>query len=226
MNKLNELGMNAIEFRKEFLNPAYPELVHDSIGYAIDKNFEDCPVVIEKMKTLSLSEQEFVNFLLTQDVCKKTYEELLVEFETIRKKLSLDCDYVETISDVTNDNILVKMEMLLTEDFLREYFYIESDAEFEKLMSRKGFIEKFAILRLKKIIADFLYTLNREDVLAMTISNTPVFFNSEKNVYGIYIEMKLNVNDLDTDSQIDEIKTRASHILNLAYTMFKEKMKV
>ena len=84
MNKLNQLGMSAIEFRKEFWNKNYPELVHDSIGFAIDKNFEDCPAVLEKIKDYACSDREFEKFLLAQASCVKSYEELLAEFDALK----------------------------------------------------------------------------------------------------------------------------------------------
>ena len=226
MNKLNQLGMSAIEFRKEFWNKSYPELVHDSIGYAIDKNFEDCPAVLEKIKDYACSDREFNKFLLTQDSCVKSFEELLAEFDALKDALHLDGIDVETVSEVQNDCISVKKEFLLHESFLRNYFYIESDAEFEKLMSRKGFVEKFAILRLKRIIADFVASIPVESVEKFSISNTPVFFNSEKSVYGIFLEMKVNVDMLDTPDQIAALSAEAQQIIEDARSMFESKMKI
>lgn len=225
MNKLNQLGMSAIEFRREFLNTSYPELVHNSIGYAIDKNFEACPTVMAKIKDANCSLEQFKEFLLTQEECRKSYEELLLEFDEIRKSLRLDDIDVETVSEVQSDYISVKKEFLLNESFLKNYFYIESDNEFDKLMSRKGFVEKFAILRLKKIASDFLLTLDDDLVDDFSISNTPVFFNSDKNVYGIYLEMKLDVNTLDNDEDIEYVRDRINTVLEASRVMFEEKMK-
>lgn len=226
MNKLNQLGMSAIEFRKEFWNKNYPELVHDSIGFAIDKNFEDCPAVLEKIKDYACSDREFEKFLLTQDGCVKSYEELLAEFDALKDALNLDGIDVETVSEVQSDYISVKKEFLLHENFLRNYFYIESDAEFDKLMSRKGFVEKFAILRLKRIIADFVADIPAESAEKFAISNTPVFFNSEKSVYGIFLEMKVPVDLLETPEKVAAISVEASQIIENARTMFEAKMKI
>ena len=222
MNKLNEQGMAAIEFRKEFLNPQYPELVHSSIGLAIEQTFDKA--VVDKIKDLSCSDQDFKNFLLLEDSCRKTYEELLQEFDAIKDKLQLDAIDVETFSDVQADYISVKKEFRLQEKFLREYFYIESDAEFEKLMSRKGFVEKFAILRLKRIMHDFMEQLPEEQVNKYAISNTPVFFNSEQHVYGIYMELKVDVETLNSDAEIEAAHSEVQAILNKSNEMFETKM--
>jgi hypothetical protein len=222
MNKLNEQGMAAIEFRKEFLNPKYPELVHSSIGLAIEQTFEKS--VVDKIKDLACTDKDFENFLLLEDSCRKTYEELLAEFDAIKEKLNLDAIDVETFSDVQADYISIKKEFRLQEKFLREYFYVESDAEFEKLMSRKGFIEKFAILRLKRIMHDFIESLDPAQVKLYTISNTPVFFNSEQQVYGIYMELKVDVDNLNDDAEIEAAHNDVQAILDASDEVFKAKM--
>lgn len=222
MNKLNAQGMAAIEFRKEFLNHNYPEIVHSSIGMAIEQTFEKA--VVDKIKDLSCSDKDFENFLLLEDSCRKTYEELLAEFDAIKEKLRLDAIDVETFSDVQADYISVKKEFRLQEKFLREYFFIESDAEFEKLMSRKGFVEKFAILRLKRIMYDFMEGLPADKVAQYSISNTPVFFNSEQHVYGIYMELQIDVDTLNTDEQIDDTRSEVQAILDKASDAFASKM--
>ena len=209
MNKLNQHGMTAIEFRKEFWNKSYPELVHKSIGFAVDKEFEADEKVLEKIKDYACDDSAFEKFLLTQDSCVKSYEELLAELDNLKDALHLDGIDVETVSEVQNDCISVKKEFLLHESFLRKYFYIESDTEFDKLMSRKGFVEKFAILRLKRIIADFVAEIPVESVEKFAITNTPVFYNSEKSVYGIFLEMKVHVDLLDTPEQIAEVSAEA-----------------
>lgn len=226
MNKLNQLGMHAIEFRKEFLNKSYPELVHDSIGLAIEQAFEHNPNIIEKIKDISCSTKDFEKFLLSEDACRKTYDELLAEFDIIKDKLQLDAIDVETFSEVQSDYISVKKEFLLNETFLRNYFYIETDNEFEKLMSRKGFVEKFAILRLKRIVNDFIAEVPAELAIAFSISNTPVFFNSEKSVYGIFLEMKLNIDTLNSDEEIQKTSEDVLKILDQARVMFDAKMKI
>ena len=45
--------------------------------------------------------------------------------------------YILTIKDWD-----ITKEFILTEDFIKNYFYIESDKDYEILMKRKGFIKE------------------------------------------------------------------------------------
>lgn len=225
MNKLNKLGMSAIEYRKEFFNSAYPELVHSSIEFVIDKKFEGQSVILAELKDSTIDDFDFKQFLLTQESCCKTYEELLVEFEQLRKNLELDSIDVETESDIQHDCILVQKEFLLSENFLRNYFWIDSEMEFEKLMKKQGFVEKFAILRLKKILHDFINSLDSQIVQTFNVSHTPVFFNSERNIYGINLELKIDIGMIETPDELLAIRESVMSLLDAARSNYSEKMK-
>ena len=64
-----------------------------------------------------------------------------------------------------------KRTFLITEDFLKGYFYIPTEEDLEVLMKRKGFIEKFAILRLEKIFNDFLGKIEETDRIKVAHTN-------------------------------------------------------
>ena len=166
MNKFNALGMEVLSYKTEYMNKDYPALVHNSIAVAIDSK-DNIPEKIKMtLKDMSLDYETFKKNLLTESVCLKTYEELLLEYEAIRasvenkiKKEDENLKNILTFSKVENEEIEIKQEFVITEEFIRNYFSIASEDEFEVLMSRKGFIEKFAILRLTKIFDNFVNSL-------------------------------------------------------------------
>lgn len=231
MNKFNALGMEVLSYKTEYLNKDYPILVHNSIAVAIDAK-QNIPEKIKMMlKDMSLDYEAFKKNLLIESVCLKTYEELLLEYEAIRasvenkiKKDDESLKNIVTFSKVENEEIEIKQEFVITEDFIRNYFSIASEEEFEVLMSRKGFIEKFAILRLTKIFDNFVNGLDKEDIFKTSHSLT--FFKSEKNLYGIHMEYKIPIDSFEKKDLTDSICNKINKIATEAVKNYENHMLV
>ncbi len=229
MNKFNALGIEVLSYKTEYLNKDYPQLVHNSIAIAID-NKDNIPEKIKmSLKDMSLDYDTFRKNLLSEPVCLKTYEELMLEYEAIRasveNKIKQDKEELKdivTFSKVENEEIEIKQEFVITESFIKDYFSITSENEFEALMVRKGFIEKFAILRLTKIFDNFINGLDKEELFHINHSLT--FFKSEKNVYGIYMEYKIPIDNLEKEDMIDSICNKINYIASEAYENYKNHM--
>lgn len=229
MNKFNALGMEVLDYKTEYLKE-YPQLVHDSIALAIDSKSNVEEEIKTKLKDTSFSYDDFKKYLLTQTSCLKTYEQLLVEYESIRQTLDnlLLKDEIskdlKSFSKVEDEQIQIVQEFVITEDFIKNYFTIENEKDFEILMSRKGFIEKFAILRLTKIFDDFLKTL--KDTTSFSLKHSLVFFNSESNVYGIHLEYNISIEELEKENQIENITNKIIEIAKNANKNYKDRMLV
>lgn len=229
MNKFNALGMEVLDYKTEYLKE-YPQLVHDSIALAIDSKSNVEEEIKTKLKDTSFSYDDFKKYLLTQTSCLKTYEQLLVEYESIRQTLDnlLLKDEIskdlKSFSKVEDEQIQIVQEFVITEDFIKNYFTIENEKDFEILMSRKGFIEKFAILRLTKIFDDFLKTL--KDTTSFSLKHSLVFFNSESNVYGIHLEYNISIEELEKENQIENITNKIIEISKNANKNYKDRMLV
>ena len=229
MNKFNALGMEVLDYKTEYLKE-YPQLVHDSIALAIDSKNNVEEEIKTKLKDTSFSYDDFKKYLLTQTSCLKTYEQLLVEYESIRQTLDnlLLKDEIskdlKSFSKVEDEQIQIVQEFVITEDFIKNYFTIENEKDFEILMSRKGFIEKFAILRLTKIFDDFLKTL--KDSTSFSLKHSLVFFNSESNVYGIHLEYNISIEELEKENQIENITNKIIEIAKNANKNYKDRMLV
>lgn len=229
MNKFNALGMEVLDYKTEYLKN-YPQLVHDSIALAIDSKNTINEEIKTKLKDTNFSYDDFKKYLLTEAICLKTYEELLVEYEAIRAKLDNALlkneisKNLKTFSKVENEQIQIVQEFVITEDFIKNYFTIENEKDFEILMSRKGFIEKFAILRLTKIFDDFLKTLKDDNLFS--IKHSLVFFNSDSNVYGIHLEYNISIEELEKENQSEVIANKILEIAEKANKNYNDRMLV
>lgn len=238
MNKFNQLGMKIIDYKSELMKGCYPKLVMDSLLESVDKLANDNIVDVDVHYSLKEKTESLDNFkllLLAKPNYLKTAEELFNEYEKIRAKFDFeinlgDKESVISESNVENEKIMVRKSFVISEDFIKNYFYIESEKDFETLMKRKGFVEKFAILRLEKIFNDLLgrFTVDK-DLFSLTHSN--VFFDNDNNVYGIQllfsvpievIENELSKND--DDYSRNNLPDNIEEIITNSEVYYKQQM--
>lgn len=235
MNKLNKVGSQMLEYKSE-LNNDYPDIVINSLHSMIDKLAEDGVIDVDvhlAVKEKSITLKSLKELLLNKPSFVKTYEELFYEYEQIRAKINeiLEIDeenlneVVKTVSSVNNEKIAITKEFILTEDFIKEYFYVKSEKDYEVLMQRKGFVEKFAILRLDKILRDFKDSKKIESKYYEVI-NSNVFFEAERNIYGIHLLFNIPVNNLENEDDLIRVVNEIKDIMNDATIYFDSRMTV
>ena len=229
MNKFNNIGMEVLDYKSEYLKD-YPKLVLDSLNLAITSKCAEYGLpegIKSQLLDNNVKFETFKKHLLQESVCLKTYEELLVEYENIKNSIDLKlveseyCKNLKTMSKVEDETIEVVKPFTISEEFIKQYFNIETDKEFEVLMSRKGFIEKFAILRLVKIFKDFIQTQNETD---FSITNTLVYFDSEENVYGIHLKFTIPIDLFEDENKMEEISNKIIEISKQSEDNFNNKM--
>lgn len=228
MNKYNKLGMELLEYKEE-LSKVYPDIVLKSLQSSIDSLANNRIIDVDThyaLKESSVNINDLKELLLNKTACLKTYEELFDEYEVIRDNFNNELginsrDDIQTQSVVDKEQILLMQDFIMKEDFLQEYFFIESEKDYETLMGRKGFMHKFAILRLEKIMRDFLKNELKTD---LDVSYTAVFFHEKKNVYGIQLMFSYSVNDLENDEKLKELSIETKNILEKALEYYNRKM--
>lgn len=227
MNKFNSLGMEVLAYKEELMKEQ-PEIIYKSLNFSIDSMLENKLIDLDvhyNLKEKSISIPTLKELLMNKTSFLKTYEELLIEFEEIRKNLDKELGLIEdcqTISVVEKDKIILNQDFLITEDFIREYFLIESDTDYENLMGRKKFLHKFALLRLEKIMKDFLEECpeNKD----FEINYSPVFFSESKNLYGIQLVYNIDVELLEDENKLNEISKNLKLVTRQAREYFNKKM--
>ena len=220
MNKFNQYGETVLDYRQEYLNKDYPKLVHNSLKTTIEEKYDyDLASLI---KNTVLSESEFKKELLAFPMCLKNAEELMEEYQEIIDQLLLEGEEYDNRCNLENESVEITKEYILDETFFKKYFDVVDESTFEKLMKKNGIFEKFAMLRLSKIFKNFVEDIDKRD-LEFDISKSQVFFDSERIVYGIYLDFSIPMDYLDT-VDIDELRNKIKTIIQDADIMFREKM--
>lgn len=233
MNKLNKVGNQMIEYKVE-LGKDYPELVINSLLAMVDKLAVDGVIDVDthfSLKEKDISIESLRELLLSKTNFLKTHEELFAEYEEIRNHINEllgiddEDEIIKTVSSVTNEKIAITKEFIITEDFMKNYFYIETEKDYEILMKRKGFVEKFAILRLEKILRDFKAhaEIQSEDY---EVINSNVFFEAERNVYGIHLLFNLPIEKIEDKERLEIIIEEIKVLMDKSTEYFESRMTI
>lgn len=236
MNKLKPVAQEILDIKKEMLNKNHSVVVKKALEVAIDRmlvqEFIDLDIQLY-LKDDKYQLGELKKLIESMEKYVKTEEELLIEYETLTEKLNVlmegfgltTDDYYLNV-DLESDRINICKVFSLEEKFLKKYFYLQSNTDeyFEKLMKKKGFMQQFAVLRLPRILSNFIemYPESKN----YKISKSHSYFQADRRRYSIDLIFSIDVEKVEemelNSSILDEIST----IINEADRYFEEKLSV
>lgn len=228
MNKFNKIGMEVLEYKKELTRDDYPELVRNALIGAVDQLQTNKVIDVDvhySLKDNDVSMESFHELLLTKANLVKTVEELFKEFELTRNvldkklhdlelfKLEKDLAPVTTESKVEEEQIHIVSSFRIDSTFAAEYFGKSEPDELDILMKRKGFVERFVVLRYNKMMNDFLSERSNYDpdtgsvemIDGIYLSASPVYYEPETNSYCSEFMIYVDIDLVESEDSHDEI---------------------
>lgn len=222
MDRYNEKGKKLLEYKTELIKD-YPQLVRDALVLSLDKMRETQLLDEDTYEKLKLSEDSFdffKQYLITKKDYTKTEAEIFEEFEKLREILNATIHETEGLEEVRTENntkkdkISIVKKYSIDEDFTLQYFGV-SEEDSLGLMKRRGFIEKFSVLRLTKIMTDFMRNLSyQKDLLECDISLS--FYDEETNSYAIEILFDIDISLIENNVDLHEVCNEVKRIKNLS----------
>lgn len=229
MNRINAQGLNLIEYKKE-LNKNYSDLVQNALLLALTKLVEEKRLdeeTLQKVQDQSIDMQTFSRYLLSRKEYTKNTKELLAEFEKVRYEINaylIKIGFVDNVSteSIIDKNIISVIKTYnLPQDFILNYFGIKEN-QLDQLMKKKGFIEKFAVLRMTKVCKEICLESPQDRYI--TQAQSLVYFNKKTQSFSIDYRYNLNVDYIaqtqNTSRTLDKIKETDS----IVETLFLSKM--
>lgn len=217
MNRINQQGMELIQYKIE-LSKNYPEIVKKSLILALEQMLENHIVDLDtymNIKDETFSTKEFEKYLLTKPKFLKTEEEIFKEFEALRSILDkkLEEHQVENLtteSVIDKDVIDITRKFCIDGEFTLNYFGVE-EKDLLKLMKSKGFVEKFAVLRLTAIFKSFMKDISYpKDLFNVDVSL--VYFDKERNGYNIDLTFEVPIEQIESGENLDIICEKINSI--------------
>lgn len=205
MDRINKIGKTLLEYKTELLKH-YSPIVDDSLMIALDTQMdkrlltkEDYDLIIDD----NISLETFEKHILNKKEYIKSSKELMTEFEKVREVVNNGLininftDFIETESNIDTNKISILRQYTITDAFIKVYFGLE-DKDMEIIMKKKGFAEKFAVLRLTKIFKEIYSEMRADQDYAQGFSK--VYYNNDYNGFSIDYKYHLNVDNIDKEN--------------------------
>ena len=232
MEKLNELGLELKELKSELLNDSHSGVIKRALALSAEELAKKDIINVDLHLSLTdekIDAKTFESELFANPSCLKTKEEMMVEFEKIREQLDEKLEeeglLLDSESLVDTDQLSFAKTFKLDKPWVSEYFGQPND-EVDKLMVRNGFVEKFAVLRLSKILEDFLGSDRVEKNEKIDCKATRVFYDVEEGYYGISLIFYLGIEEVEDDTFTIEAIDYMKGILGIASEYVTQRLTV
>lgn len=230
MNKLNALGQNLLQRKEDLLMYRLQSRIFEALVFQIDEKLIKTGTIDNMTRELIVNPEidavTFRNYLLATIQFLKTDVELLEDFKHIRESLNDELtkqqlDYVTTDIDLKGDKISVLRTYTIDAEYVVDHFNVDKN-KVNDLMQINGFVSKYAVLRLPKILNDFIN--NYDDVPHFfTIEASKVFENTEPRGYNIDLIFNIKTDELENDSNIEYIVSYIKDIIQDCDAYFDER---
>lgn len=237
MKKLKPIAYELINIKEEMLNDSYSKTIKNALELSVDqmleKGFIDLNMQLY-LKDSNCSLENLVSYINEDDSFKKSLDELELEYNELIKmiepeieSLGVNRDDFYCKFDIENNKIKICKVFGLKGEFLKKFFYFkgeDDDDYLEKLMKRKGFIERFAVLRLPRIFFNFIdnYSENEEIIMEKTYP----YFDSNNHCYAIDLIFDIDVDLIENSDDRTNLINQVVTIINEANEYFEEKMSI
>lgn len=200
LNRINERGVKLVEYKGE-LRKDYPEIVREALKTTL-RTMVDNRLLDETTLKVVLDEsrdtEALKSYLLGSMLYRKSDEELMDEFELIRNDFMNAFDVeigFESKSVLNKDAVVMTKQFVLDAAFVAEYFMAE-EKDVITLMKRKGFVEKFAVLRLSKVMEGFSAE-NPAEAAGVKQYASLAYYDATLDAYAIDLVLELDIDTLD-----------------------------
>lgn len=215
MNKLKPIANEILNIKKEMLNKNHSTVIKKALEISVDRMLAEGFIDLDMhlcIKDDNYSFSQLKKEIETSDKYLKTEEELLTEYEVLTEKLNhlvskfdLEDYYINV--NLESDKINICKVFSLDAESLKRYFCLPEGANskeyLEKLMKRNGFVQQYAVLRLPRIISNFIemYPINNK----YKMSKSHSYFQADKKTYSIDLVFSMDsylVEKIDENSDI------------------------
>lgn len=234
IKKLNIHGLQLLEYKKELLKN-HTQLVKESLLLSLQKMVEKeliTPPTFEVIINDNISLIETKNYLLEISDYVKSKEEALREYNLYKTKLYKTLVEREIIInkslyklevDEENDTIDLIKTFSIDAQFTKLYFNITSEKELNKVMKPKGFLEKFAALRLNSLVASFVKEYEEFDTNKFTIIPDKTYREEDGLGYSIEIIIKINPFFLEKEGRFEQTIISLENLIKLIDDYFAKR---
>lgn len=229
MQKFNQLGLELLSTKDELLNPNHSEIIRKALLFQAESMTENKLIDPDTHLALTnndLPSNDFELFLNEKKLFMKTADELRHEYDVIREAIAEqlpDTVVFDSLSKVENESILFIQTFELDVDWVKSYFSVK-DAEIPQLMKEKGFIARFAVLRIPKLVDEFLATRLTPNPIVSVYRSEHLFRNAETSSYCMDLMYSLPIEQAEEATKHKEITQYLAETARASAEFFTQKV--
>ena len=231
INRINEQGMTLIEYKTEYMSH-HSRLIDNALIIALESLINKKQLdeeTFEYIKKDSITIEELRKHLLLRKEYTKSPKELFKEFEKVRMTINnylkeIDfTNWIDTESNVESNRITILKQYNLTKEFIMEFFGID-EKDMIQLMKKRGFVEKFAVLRMNKVFKEIYNEMNEEQYITQGYSL--VYFNRAITGFSVDYKYHVNVDYVANEGNMHNIIKKIKEIDKIVERKFNKKMSI
>lgn len=234
MNKLNNLGQNLLQRKEDLILYQNQDRIVEALLFQVDEQFIKTGIIdnttSELLKNDKFDTPSFRNYLLGNVQFLKSDAELYEDFKRLNDLLTTelakqDMDYVTTDIDLKGDKLKVMRTYIIDSEYVTDHFDVDKN-KVNDLMKINGFVSKYAVLRLPKILNDFIRNTEDDIPHFFSLEASKVFENNDPIGYNIDLIFNIKTDELENKNNIEHIVLYIKDIIQDCDEYFDERTRL
>ena len=229
MERLNKSGRALLEYRSEY-KKHYSDSIDESLKEAVQILFNEKKIdekVFRNIFNESISDEDFQLILSKKKEYTKNTNELNYEFDQVRKKINEYMIEVGFTNSMNTKNSLDINKIIIIHQFDLNKQYVMSSfgvnqTEMVPLMKRRGFVEKFAVLRLNQVLKEIYSEMKMPEHVDHGYSL--VYYNKKTQGFSIDYKFYINVDIAANEPLMKELILKIKELDKIIDKKFHNKL--
>ena len=229
MEKLNKSGRALLEYRDEF-KKHYSDSIDESLKEAISILYNEKKIdekIFRNVFNENIADEDFEIMLSKRKEFTKNTNELNYEFDLVRKKVNeymIDIGFTNSMNTKNSldiNKIIIIHQFDLNRNYIMASFGV-NQTEIIPLMKRRGFVEKFAVLRLNQVLKEIYGEVKLPEDIDHGYSL--VYYNKKTQSFSIDYKYYVNVDIMADETRMKEIINKIRDIDKIIDRKFHNKL--
>lgn len=229
MEILNKNGMILMDYRREFKRH-YADSVDEALKDAILTLYKEGQIPEKLFRIIlddNIDDSVVYTYLLSRREFTKSSMELNSEFNEVRERVNdylIKINFVKNVctkNSVNTNRIYVIKQYDIPKELLLSYFGL-TPSEIIPLMKRKGFMDKFCVLRLSQAFKEIYNELRVPEHIDHGYSL--IYYNKLIQGFSIDYKYMVNVNYINDEERLADLMDKIKKLDEVVERKFESKM--
>lgn len=229
MEILNKNGMILMDYRREFKRH-YADSVDEALKEAILTLYKENQIPEKLFRIIlddSIDDSVVYTYLLSRREFTKSSMELNSEFNEVRERVNdylIKINFVKNVctkNSINTNRIYIIKQYDIPKELLLSYFGL-TPSEIIPLMKRKGFMDKFCVLRLSQAFKEIYSELRVPEHIDHGYSL--IYYNKLIQGFSIDYKYMVNINYVNDEERMCDLMDKIKKLDEVVERKFESKM--